>query len=121
MNKQNKFYLKESELEDNEMTEIWETDDQPEKDFESADKEKTSKEKCLIKITIATGFFLQTQMGFSDSCLEYLLPFIKLLVQLFKSNYLIASIKKLFEIFSSSIFMDRHDKKTDSHMVNAFT
>ena len=43
MNQQKKFYLKESELEDNEMTEIWERDDQPEKDFESADKEKSQK------------------------------------------------------------------------------
>ena len=57
MNQQKKFYLKESELKDNEMTEIWERDDQPEKDFESADKEKKSKEKWVIKMTIANGFF----------------------------------------------------------------
>ena len=79
MNKQNKFYLREPELEDNEMVEIWERENQPEKDFESASNENKSKEKCLIKVTIVTDLFIQTQTSFSDSCLEYLLRFIKLM------------------------------------------
>ena len=56
--------------------------------------------------SIATGLFIQTENGFSDSCLEYLLRFFKLMIQLIKSNYSIALIKKLFETFPSSIYMD---------------
>ena len=57
--------------------------------------------------SLATALFIQTQMSFSDSCLEPLLRFIKLMIQLIKSNYSIASIKKFFKIFSSSIYIDR--------------
>ena len=56
---------------------------------------------------VTTLLFIQTQMGFSDSCLEHLLRFIKLIMQLIKSTYSIESIQKLFEIFPSSIYMAR--------------
>ena len=56
---------------------------------------------------VTTLLFIQTQMGFSDSCLEHLLRFIKQIIQLIKSAYSIESIQKLFEIFPSSIYMAR--------------
>ena len=90
-----------------EMTEIWEREDQPEEDFEKAGNKNTFKEKRLIKMIVTTLFFIQTQIGFYDSCLEYLVCFIKLIIQLIKSNYSIESIQKLFEIFLSSIYMAR--------------
>ena len=64
-------------------------------------------EKRLIKMILTTILFIQTQIGFYDSCLEHLLRFIKLIIQLIKSNYSIESIQKLFEIFPSSIYMAR--------------
>ena len=82
-----------------EMTEISEREDQPEEDFENAGNDNTSNEKRLIKMIITTILFIQTHMGFYDSCLEYLLRFIKLMIQLIKSNYSIESIQKFFEIF----------------------
>ena len=90
-----------------EMTEISEREDQPEEDFENAGNDNTSNEKRLIKMIITTILFIQTHMGFYDSCLEYLLRFIKLMIQLIKSNYSIESIQKFFEIFPSSIYMAR--------------
>ena len=42
MNEHTNFYLQKPELEDNEMTEIWERKDQPEEHFESADNENRS-------------------------------------------------------------------------------
>ena len=63
-----------------EMTEIWEREDQPEEDFENASNENTFKEERLIKMIVTTLLFIQTQMGFSDSCLEHLSRFIKLII-----------------------------------------
>ena len=88
-----------------EMTEIWEREDHPEEYFENAGNENTSNEKRLIKMIVTTILFIQTQMGFYDSCLEYFLRFTKLIIQVVKSNYSIESIQKLFEIFPSSIYM----------------
>ena len=56
-------------MDDNdEMAEIWEREDQPEEDFENTGNENTSKEKRLIKMILITLLFIETQMGFSDSC-----------------------------------------------------
>ena len=63
---------------------IWEREDQPEEDFKNAGNENTPKEKRLMKMIVTTLLFTQTQMGFSDSCSEYLLRFIKLIIQLIK-------------------------------------
>ena len=56
---------------------------------------------------VTTLLFIQTQMGFSDSCLEHLLCFIKLIIQLIKSTYSIESIQKLFHVFPLSIYIAR--------------
>lgn len=46
------------------MTEIWEREDHPEEDFESANNENIPQEMCLIKVIVIALLFIQMEMGF---------------------------------------------------------